>query len=343
MVGIKSKIATFIETVLDFVLDNFIPYGLLSKTSLRRVVVPRSIYFHYVFNQKTQRLELLHRMSKAGVKPFKVAEVWWSRGLCNFGDELMGYLLAHMAGVDCKFDRQMALIGIGSTVRFARDNSYVWGSGMMRDGEVMTGKPRILAVRGPLTRQNLLDQGLVSPSVYGDPAMLFPLFYKPKKHHQKSEKSLIVPHFKHVDLQCHHDNYDYVDLRINSIRDIEYIVDRIACAPCVVTSSLHGFIFCVAYQIPVVVFKLEGHPIGGDNIKFDDFCQGVGIDGVLPIYAIDDTDEDSMDELISKARVYKQNWAPIGLLQSLYEIFPTPVLSGFIEQALLDRTLVNKT
>ncbi len=332
MAGCKQKIVVCVENVLDFICDNFLPYRFLSKMGLRHVVIPRSFYFHYVINQKIQRLDLLYRMHEAGVEPAMVAKVWWSRGLCNFGDELMGYIFAYLVGADCKFDRGKALIGVGSTVRFAHDDSCVWGSGMMRRGEVMAQSPRVLAVRGPLTRQNLLDQDIDCPEVYGDPAMLFPLFYSPKKPVTKPRKPLIVPHFKHGDGMPRYEGYDYIDLRINSIGDIENIIDYIACASCVVTSSLHGFIFCVAYQIPVAVFKLEGYPIGGDNVKFDDFCQGVGINDNVKIHVLQNADERALDDLVSKARVYEVNWSALALLQSLYEAFPTPMLSGYIDR-----------
>lgn len=37
----------------------------------------------------------------------------------------------------------------------------------------------IRSVRGPVTRNILMDLGYDVPSVYGDPAILLPLFYNP--------------------------------------------------------------------------------------------------------------------------------------------------------------------
>jgi pyruvyltransferase len=329
MLQLKRKITIVIEIILDTLLDLIIPYKALSRTSFKNIVIPEWIKFNYVFNQKTRRMQILHLLHKSGVENPKTIKAWWSRGLNNFGDELLDYLLAHIAGIECTFDRKKNIIAIGSIIRFAQDHTSVWGSGIIRKNEVITTRPKCLAVRGHLTRDKMLEFGVPCPEVYGDPAMIFPLFFKPKID-KTQEKTLIVPHFKHTSILKRHQAYEYLDLHVHSIYDIEEIIARIACAPCVATSSLHGFIFCVAYGIPVVVFRLNNKNIGGDNVKFDDFCFGIGLEPIT-IHTLKEDDENHLDALIDKAKLYRHNWSPIPLLESLTEICQTPTLLNFIK------------
>ncbi len=315
---------------MDTIFDALIPYRPLSRSSLKDIIFPTWIPGHYVLNQKMQRAQMLCRLRAAGIDNPEKLKIWWSRGLDNFGDELMPYLLGHTAGIDCQFDRHKSTIAIGSTIRFAHNHTTIWGSGILKQNETMSTHPRILAVRGPLTRKKMIANGIECPEVYGDPALLFPLFYPPKSD-TKTTQTLIAPHFKHTALMKAHESFDYLDLHVHAIREIENIIDKITSAPCVLTSSLHVFIFCVAYGIPVAVFKLEEQGIGGDNIKFDDFCSGAGI-APITIHTLDNDTPEGLKELSAKARTYKTNWSPLPLLESLRPLCDGPALSAFIEK-----------
>lgn len=333
MTGIKAKIKAAAEIALDAFLDNAIPYKMLSKTRLKNLSVPSCVPLHYIFNQKIQRLQILDMLYRNGIDNPPKIKAWWSRGLSNFGDELLAYLLANIAGYDCVYDRKKNLVAIGSIVRFAEDHSSVWGSGIIRKNEPQIHKPTCLAVRGPLTREKLLEDGVDCPAIYGDPAMLFPLFYKPRENTAaSSDKTVIVPHFKHTHLMPQHDDFRYVGLHVHSIYDIEHIIDAIATAPRVVTSSLHGFIFCVAYGIPVTVFKRADKNIGGDNIKFDDFCAGVGLDPIT-IHTLDNDSSKNLATLADKAQIYKPDWSAVPLLESLSPLCGGVALDAFIKRA----------
>ena len=67
-------------------------------------------------------------------------------------------------------------------------DATVWGSGIKSFDQIATlGKRRVVrkldirAVRGPLTRDALRGSGYACPEVYGDPAILMPLIYKPRQ------------------------------------------------------------------------------------------------------------------------------------------------------------------
>ena len=71
---------------------------------------------------------------------------------------------------------------IGSSItKLTNERSIIWGAGAIDDEEPLRIKPKkVLAVRGPKTREYLLKNGVECPAVYGDPAMLIKYFYYPK-------------------------------------------------------------------------------------------------------------------------------------------------------------------
>ena len=79
---------------------------------------------------------------------------------------------------------------MGSILPWAMDkDTLVWGSGCLDSNSPLwksVDKPlKVLAVRGPLTRNVLMQHGIECPEIYGDPALLFPRYYFPPKVEKK--------------------------------------------------------------------------------------------------------------------------------------------------------------
>ena len=74
---------------------------------------------------------------------------------------------------------------IGSILSFlTKPESIVWGAGAITNERALPCRPKeVLAVRGPLTRQFLMRQGISCPEIYGDPALLLNRFYPPPHTH----------------------------------------------------------------------------------------------------------------------------------------------------------------
>lgn len=213
-------------------------------------------------------------------------KVWWHRneGVNNFGDVLGPYLVRKITGKEVVFAEPSPWpwpkthLVIGSILAAAKRNCIVWGPGIIKKDEVV-GKAKFLAVRGPLTRKRLMELGHSVPEIYGDPALLLPGYYHPKRREKKYELG-IIPH--HVDYQStvqkvHDQKIKIIDLT----RDIEEVIDEIYACERTISSSLHGIIVSHAYGIPSVWVKLSNQ-LYGDNVKFYDYFQSVDIDDYPP-------------------------------------------------------------
>ena len=320
LLKLKIKTNFLIECILDWILDLALHPRFIATTNLVDWSCPVRFRYSYIINQKLQRACLYDRLQKLKKSTPTTAKVWWSRGLHNFGDELTPYLLAYLAGVDCKFSRGMEFISVGSIVRFAADHTYVWGSGVIKQSEMQTTRPKVLALRGPMSKNQLERQGIVCPNVFGDPAMLLPTIFQP--HPKLKVAKLLAPHFKQTNAFRHLANIHLLSLETKSVLDIENIIETICSAERVVTSSLHVFIVCVAYKVPVAVFSWASIPIGGDGVKFEDFCRGIGARSQR-IFEINSPNEENMRELFCKAEIVNHSFDSRALLNALRHRFPT--------------------
>lgn len=160
-------------------------------------------------------------------------------------------------------------------------NATIWGSGAGAKDELNNRLSRffnrypcrkldIRAVRGPLTREKLLQYGHKCPPIYGDPAILMPLIYKPEPVDEKYKNEiLIIPQF----LYEKEIREKYPDYAIESMNTNNYkqVVDQITNSKLVVTSSLHAIILAEVYGVPAIFFKSLPK-----TFKFQDYYASTG-------------------------------------------------------------------
>jgi pyruvyltransferase len=177
------------------------------------------------------------------------------------------------------------------------NNSIVWGSGFLTYnddlGVLHWGKtnnecrlaPKVIhAVRGPLTRNKLIAMNVDCPAVFGDPALLFPIFYQPSI--KRSYKLGVIPHFLDLAspvlrtlrnddrvkiIRVVHSRLEY--LPISNRRYLRFVDDICRCEK-IVSASLHGLIVADAYGIPVHWMTMSKRATL-DGFKYHDYFASV--------------------------------------------------------------------
>ncbi|MFD0977926.1 polysaccharide pyruvyl transferase family protein [Salinimicrobium gaetbulicola] len=218
---------------------------------------------------------------------------WWSeikfifREKENYGDLLGKYLVEKIAGRPIKFVHpkkqpwykwnRTNYLTAGSILHHATKDSIVWGSGII-DREHSIAPAHFRAVRGPRTRQFLMDSGYNCPEVYGDPALLMPEYFNPKV--MKKYKVGIIPHY-HDHKQVFDTYKDDLDIKVIDLLtlDVEDVTKQILECESTISSSLHGIIVSHAYGIPSVWVEFS-NKLFGDGVKFADYLESVDV----PLY-----------------------------------------------------------
>jgi len=212
---------------------------------------------------------------------------YWGDQPNNFGDMLTGSLLDHFG---IKYNHTNVhengkYFCIGSIARLATFGSKVYGSGIIRQGENLNPLVDWKFVRGPLTRQRIIECGGNCPEIYCDPALLLPRFCEES---DKEYEVGLVPHYQHMMmLGSKRDEYKIIDV-VNE-NPIEVAREITKCKK-IMSSSLHGIICAHAYGIPAA-YIITGKKLHGDGSKFLDYFASVGLEAKpstidKPIYTI---------------------------------------------------------
>jgi pyruvyltransferase len=212
----------------------------------------------------------------------KLNLAWWTgKNGKNFGDALNPIIAKFISNKEINHiplkdsSKTFRYYMIGSILQFIySDNTIIWGSGFMGEASEMNVKPKkISAVRGKLTREKLIKKGYECPEIYGDPALLYPIFYNPKI--EKKYKIGIMPHYVDNDnAWINSFKNDKNIIIINTLDDVNKIIDNILSCDCIISSSLHGIIAADAYNIPSLWVEFSDK-IGGNGFKFRDYFTSV--------------------------------------------------------------------
>lgn len=209
----------------------------------------------------------------------------------NYGDLLSKYLVEKISGKEVKFVqpkkqpwyklKKKHYVVVGSILHHASENSVVWGSGII-DRKHEVARADFRAVRGPRTREYLLNLGYDCPAIYGDPALLLPQFYNPEI--KKKYRLGVIPHYHDYEralaLFDHDKTIKVIDLMTMNVEDV---TDEIlSCEQCI-SSSLHGLIVSHAYGIRCAWVEFSDK-LFGDGVKFADYFESLGLKSYKPLF-----------------------------------------------------------
>lgn len=219
----------------------------------------------------------------------------------NWGDDLNYYFLKELTGRPVVFYHNFKLakflhlknymcIGtvIDNYVSPCNSKAIIWGTGSVgvKWIETIFSRPaQILAVRGLKTKEFCDRYKVECPNVFGDPALLLPLIYKPSV--KKRYRLGIIPHVidqKHPVISELKEKYSNNVLIIDlaNYRKWTDVIDQICSCERILSSSLHGLIVSDTYQVPNCWIELTGN-ISGGYFKFYDYASSVDRKFVSPI------------------------------------------------------------
>lgn len=217
--------------------DILSPY-IISKLSKKEIIYKDSYY-----GIKGCIKKLLHSLVFLNFKEIRSIHFWWEKNL----------------------------LGIGSILANGNKHSIVWGSGFINEDQIFKGG-KIYAVRGRYTDNLLKKEGFNGNYVYGDPALLIPLFVSPSGI--KDTDIAIIPHWSETDyfIKNYGEKYKIIDLRTKNIKQV---IKEITSCNKILSTSLHGIIVSHAYGIPALWIK--HNILHNSNFKFYDYFSSVGI------------------------------------------------------------------
>lgn len=208
------------------------------------------------------------------VNCFSRYPVFYFNSVPNVGDLINPYLAKKLSGkkvYQVKSRSIRHVVGLGSILHMANENSVIWGTGIISDCadfKRRTNCHSVKAVRGQLTKNILVENGVIGSSnlPLGDPGLLMPSFYNPRI--AKQYRVGIIPHYVDIDLDVFNGIEDSVVIDVR--QDPESFIDELLKCEYVISSSLHGLILADSYLIPNKWVSFSDKITGG-TFKFRDY------------------------------------------------------------------------
>lgn len=136
--------------------------------------------------------------------------------------------------------------------------------------------------------------------MYGDPALLYPFFYRPNV--KKQYKLGIIPHYTDKENYLLNKFKDTPDiLIIDILSGVNKVVEDICRCELIASSSLHGIIASDAYDIPSIWIEFSDRVVG-NGFKFFDYFESVNRYNEKPLNI---TEETTLKDIYNRFHDYK--------------------------------------
>lgn len=201
---------------------------------------------------------------------------WWTfenNKTPNFGDELSPIIVEKILGKPVIHDnlksQKKILFSIGSILHYARNGDVIWGSGFRENPllEKRFNQLDIRAVRGPRTKNFLLQMGITCPEVYGDPAMLIGYLFPEFKRETPIYDYIIIPNIGEIKGFLPYKNI------VLPTEPWDVIIKKILKSRFVISSSLHGLIVAESFGVPARLLKMT---MVEKLLKYQDYYESTG-------------------------------------------------------------------
>ena len=243
----------------------------------------------------------------------------------NFGDELGPEIVErcirrHATTAPepsrCDTTRRIAhlerkFFSVGSVVGLAKAGDIVWGSGINGKSSSLRCDFRHIdfrAVRGPLSRELILQYGGECPTTFGDPALLVPSLFPELRQRTTDDTRSTVTFIANLNdeaLVSRRPPQGKVNFEtVPTHTPWKIVVERIVASRFVVSSSLHGIILADAFGVPCRPYQSLFEPL----FKFEDYFLATGRSDVK--FAR------SLDEAIDLGPIPTMDYDPTPLLDA---------------------------
>ena len=246
---------------------------------------------------------------------------WWTseQQQTNWGDIIAPIIIEFLSEQKscCRLDGGR-LLTVGSILTLMNDNDIVWGSGLIVPKlDRKYNNVRFCAVRGPLTRNVLIQEGYDVPEIYGDPGILMPKIIPIRNKISKTRPIGIIPHYSDRE----HTIQNLISNRVNVIdimSGVENVMNEVSKCSVIISSSLHGVILAEAWK-KKTIYAIMGNRLYGGDFKFKDYYLGSGDRKVTPVDFTGKITDDVLDDAIEMANKVSK---PIYDFKKLIMSFP---------------------